>query len=322
MLTSTLLFCYKKVPLLGPLSINEPTVNYLFVTLIRRTCARSPTIGWSHRLLFMTIASMTLCLTGCASLGNFSPLNPLEKSLIYHPSEWPTDFKISENGPVEEAWITTEDGTKIHGLFIEHPHPKGIALVCHGNAGNVADRISSLANLNQAHQLSVLMFDYRGFGKSSGKPDEQGLYMDARAARKWLAERTGAGESDIIMMGRSLGGGVAVELAAKDGAKALVLASTFTSLPDVAKQHARLLPTGFMMTQRLDSANKIKDYFGPLLQSHGRADRLIPIEIGRKLHAAAPGKKRFIEVEGGHNAPQSPEYHEALEELLNSLAQK
>ena len=247
-------------------------------------------------------------------------MNPLERSLIYQPSDWPVDFVLPKNAPLEEAWFTAQDGTKIHGIFADHPNPRGVALVCHGNAGNVADRLGSLAILNQSHQLSVLMFDYRGYGKSEGKPDEQGLYMDARAARRWLAERTGCRESDIIVMGRSLGGAVAVDLAAKDGAKALVLASTFTSMPEVAKQHARLLPTGLMMTQRLDSVSKIRNYSGPLLQSHGRDDRLISIEIGRQLHSAAPGKKRFIEVEGGHNAPQSPEYRQALDELLDSVA--
>jgi len=267
----------------------------------------------------LTVGLLIIAQTGCASLGNLSPLQPVEKSLIYHPTEWPADFAIPENAPVEEAWFTAADGTQIHGLFAEHPNPKGVALVCHGNAGNVADRVGSLSILNQAHQLSVLMFDYRGFGKSDGKPDEQGLYMDARAARKWLAQRAGCEEADVIIMGRSLGGAVAIDLAAKDGAKALVIASTFTSMPEVAKQHAKLLPTGLMMTQQLDSISKIKSYSGPLLQSHGCDDQLIPIELGRSLHSAAPGKKRFIEVEGGHNAPQSPEYREALEELLNSL---
>ena len=149
--------------------------------------------------------------------------------------------------------------------------------MCHGNAGNVADRVGSLSILNQSHQLSVLMFDYRGFGKSEGKPSEHGLYMDARAARKWLAQRAGCKEADIIVMGRSLGGAVAVDLAAKDGAKALVLASTFTTMPEVAKQHAKLLPTGLLMTQRLDSLSKIRNYSGPLLQSHGLDDQLLSL---------------------------------------------
>ena len=294
-------------------------MTLISIFLYRRISRSWSRDNWFSRLFLAIVCLITLGHVGCASLGNLSPLKPVERSLIYHPEDWPADFAIPEQAPVEEAWFTAEDGTRIHGLFAEHPNPKRIVLVCHGNAGNVADRVGSLSILNQSHQLSVLMFDYRGFGKSEGKPDEQGLYMDARAARKWLAERAGCQESEIIVMGRSLGGAVAVDLAAKDGAKALVLASTFTSMPEVAKQHVKLLPTGLMMTQRLDSLSKIKNYSGPLLQSHGLDDQLIPIEIGRKLHAAAPGKKRFIEVEGGHNAPQSPDYREAFNELLESL---
>ena len=83
---------------------------------------------------------MVITQTGCASLGNLSPLKPVERSLLYHPSDWPADFSRPENAPVEEAWFTAEDGTRIHGLFAEHSNAKEIALVCHGNAGNVADR--------------------------------------------------------------------------------------------------------------------------------------------------------------------------------------
>ena len=255
-------------------------------------------------------------------MGKLSPLGPLERSMIYHPTEWPEDFALPESAPVEDAWFTSQDGTRLHGLFAEHPEPQAIALVCHGNAGNVADRVGSLSILNGAHRLSVLMFDYRGFGRSEGKPSEAGIMQDARAARKWLAKRTGVPESQIVIMGRSLGGAVAVDLAANDGAKALVLASTFTSMPEVARQHLKLLPTSLLMTERLDSINKLSKYKGPLLQSHGKDDQLIPIELGRKLFEVAPGPKNFIEVEGGHNAPQSPEYRQALEELLQRLQEK
>ena len=188
---------------------------------VSRSLSRGNYINWFTRLFLLFAGVLTIGQTSCASLGNLSPLKPIERSLIYHPSDWPSDFKIPEQAPVEEAWFSAVDGTKIHGLFAEHPNPKGIALVCHGNAGNVADRVGSLSILNQSHHLSVLMFDYRGFGKSSGKPDEQGLYMDARAARKWLAERTGVEESEIIVMGRSLGGAVAVDLAAKRRSKSI-----------------------------------------------------------------------------------------------------
>jgi fermentation-respiration switch protein FrsA (DUF1100 family) len=134
---------------------------------------------------------------------------------------------------------------------------------------------------------SVLVFDYRGYGKSEGTPSEAGLLADARAARRWLAARTGVAERDIVVVGKSLGGGVAVDLAAKDGARALILESTFPSLPEVAAHHVPWLPTHWLMNTRLNSVAQIGNYHGPLLQSHGDADRTIPYEMGRKLFDAA-----------------------------------
>jgi fermentation-respiration switch protein FrsA (DUF1100 family) len=201
-----------------------------------------------------------------------------------------------------------------------HPKPRAVALFCHGNAGNIVSRGELLWILNQRHGLAVMTFDYRGYGKSEGKPSERGILQDARAARTWLASRAGVAEADIVLMGRSLGGAVAVDLAARDGARGLVLASTFSSLPAVAAHHVPWALPSLNMTQRLNSAKKIRDYFGPLLQSHGDADELIPIELGRKLFDAAPGPKRFIVLPGaGHNDPQTEEYRLALDEFIASL---
>lgn len=121
-------------------------------------------------------------------------------------------------------------------------------------------------------------------------------------------------------MGLSLGGGVAVDLAAKDGARGLVLASTFTSLPDVAQHHVPLAPMSWLMTHRLNSLAKIKEYRGPLLLSHGDADEVVPYQQGLALYEAAPGPKRMITVSGGkHNDPQPEEYRAALDDFLAQL---
>ena len=168
--------------------------------------------------------------------------------------------------------------------------------------------------------LALLVFDYRGYGKSEGKPSEKGILLDARAARDWLAAKAGIAPSDVVLMGQSLGGGVAVDLAAKDGARGLVLASTFTSLPDAAKWHMPWLPVKTLMTMRLDSLQKIKNYEGPLLLSHGDADEMVPYEQGLALFRAAPGPKRMITVQGGmHNSEQPEEYRAALDEFIASL---
>ena len=248
-----------------------------------------------------------------------SPLAPLERSLIFHPAEYPQQLPAIPNMTVEDAWIES-DGELLHGLFVPHPDPAGVALFCHGNAGTVADRIESLAVLNRRHNLAALVFDYQGYGKSTGKPTQRGILADARAARQWLARKTKTPESDIILMGRSLGGAVAVDLASKDGAKGLVLASTFTSLPDVANHHFAWLPASLLMTHRLNSLAKIKDYHGPLLYSHGDQDEVIPIDLGRELFDAAPGKKRFVSVPGGtHNSPMPEQYRIEFQQFISTL---
>jgi len=258
-------------------------------------------------------------MAGCAHMEPFSPLAPLERSLIFHPTEYPDHVPEILNMNVEDAWINTQDGI-LHGLYVHHPDPAGVALFCHGNAGTVAHRLESLGVLNQRHRLSVLVFDYQGFGKSSGKPSQTGILADARAARKWLASKAAVPESEIILMGRSLGGAVAVDLAARDGAKGLILASTFTSLPDVASHHFAWLPARFLMTHRLNSLEKIKDYHGPLLCSHGDEDEVIPFELGQKLFEAAPGPKHFVTIPGGtHNSEMTKEYRIEFERFINKL---
>ena len=148
--------------------------------------------------------------------------------------------------------------------------------------------------------LSVMTFDYRGYGRSEGSPDEAGILQDARAARAWLAAREGIPESEIVLMGRSLGGGVMVDLA--------------------AAETTPWIPAKLLMRNRLDSLAKIGHYRGPLLQSHGDADRLIPYELGQELFAAANEPKHFITIPAGdHNDPQTPEYYRALEEFLAAL---
>jgi hypothetical protein len=179
---------------------------------------------------------------------------------------------------------------------------------------------SAAQRLHDRVGVSVMVFDYRGYGRSEGQPSEAGVLADARAARAWLAHRAGIAENRIVLLGRSLGGGVAVDLAAADGARALVLESTFTSMPDVAQTMFPLLPVHSLMQTKFDSATKIGKYHGPLLQSHGTADRLIPYSIGRRLFDAANEPKQFVPIpDGDHNDPQSEDYYRALSAFLDRV---
>jgi fermentation-respiration switch protein FrsA (DUF1100 family) len=153
-----------------------------------------------------------------------------------------------------------------------------------------------------------------------GTPSEQGILQDARAARKWLAGSAGIAETDVVLMGQSLGGGVAVDLAAADGARGLILASTFTSIPAVAKHHISWLPMNWLLATKMDSLSKIKNYHGPLLLVHGDADEVIPYQQGLELYEAAPGRKKMIANPGGkHNDPLPEEYRRALDEFIADL---
>jgi len=274
------------------------------------------------RLWGLVLALFVNCVmtAGCSSPGIRSPLAAYEQSHVFYPMRFPEGNWQPRGLKFEDAWFTAEDGTRLHGWFIPHPHPRAVVLFAHGNAGNISHRAETLRILNQRHGLAVMAFDYRGYGRSAGKPDEQGLLQDARAARKWLAKRTGVSQREIVLMGRSLGGGVMVDLAARDGARGLVLASTFTSLPDVASHHVKWIPVRALMKNRLDSVSKLGRYKGPLLQSHGNADKVVPYELGRRLFATAVGPKRFITIPGGtHNSRQSEEYRRALDEFIDEL---
>jgi fermentation-respiration switch protein FrsA (DUF1100 family) len=192
-------------------------------------------------------------------------------------------------------------------------------LFCHGNAGNVATWGEELRILHDRMGVATMGFDYRSYGRSEGAPSEAGVLADARAARSWLARRAGIAENQVVLMGRSLGGAVAIDLAA-DGARGLVLESTFTSMPEVGHAAVPWLPVRSVMQTQFNSLAKIGHYHGPLLQSHGTADRLIPYAMGRQLFEAANEPKQFIPIPGGdHNSPQTSEYYAALSEFLGRL---
>jgi fermentation-respiration switch protein FrsA (DUF1100 family) len=243
----------------------------------------------------------------------------MENSLLFFPSVYPDGNWNPPGLAFEDAWFEAPDGTKLHGWYVPHADPRAVVLIAHGNGGNLSHRVELLDLL---HELGVssLIFDYRGYGRSGGSPDEAGILFDARAARRWLAERAGVKESEIVLFGESLGGGVMVDLAAADGARALILENTFSSLPDVAAFHYPWLPVKLLMRSKLDSASKIGRYHGPVLQFHGDADAIIPLALGERLFDAANEPKQLVIVRNAdHNDPHTPEFFAALDAFLERL---
>jgi fermentation-respiration switch protein FrsA (DUF1100 family) len=201
----------------------------------------------------------------------------------------------------EDVWCTTADGERIHGLWLAAAPPTiGHVLLCHGNAGDVTDRLP-YAVLLAAAGLDVLLFDYRGYGRSTGRPSEQGTHADARAAREALLARDGVDPRRLIHLGESLGGAVALRLAVEHPPAGLVLQSTFTSVRAMARHHYPFIPAP-VVPDAYPSLRLVRDLRAPLLVLHGEDDDLVPVGEGRALHDAAPEPKQLHVFAGrGHN---------------------
>ena len=263
---------------------------------------------------------VTIALSGCLS---FSPpaIRALDDGIVYQPTRYPDGQWSPPDLVFEDAYFEAADGTKLHGWFCPCSQPRAVVLFAHGNAGNLSYHWERMQLMQRDLHVAALIFDYRGYGRSGGLPNEKGVLADARAARKWLADRCGIGEQEIVLVGQSLGGGVAVDLAAKDGAAGLILESTFTSMPDVASHHLPYSPARYLMRNRFNSLAKIGNYHGPLLLAHGDADKLISVEQGQKLFAAAGGPKSLAIIPGAdHNWAYTREYVQRLDQFFAEQA--
>lgn len=204
----------------------------------------------------------------------------------------------------ESVEIRTDDGETLHGWWVPAPGGEkaahGTLLFFHGNAGNISHRLDYLQMFNRLG-YSILALDYRGYGRSSGSPSEEGTYRDALAAWRWLAQTRGAKPQDIVIAGESLGGAVASWLAARHAPRALLLLSTFTSVPDLASKIYPLLPVRLIARFGYDSLANLRQIRAPVLVAHSRDDEIVPFAHGQALFAAAGEPKQFLELRGGHN---------------------
>jgi pimeloyl-ACP methyl ester carboxylesterase len=244
----------------------------------------------------------------------------MERRLIYPAPPFARGDWNATDPAHEDVWFTSADGTRLHGWFLPHPMARRTILYCHGNGEHVALDGDLCGLLRDRLKASVFVFDYPGYGHSDGKPGEASCIAAAQAARDWLVRRLGIQSNEIILLGHSLGGGVATALAADGGARALVLENTFSNMADVAAHSHWWLPIRLVMRNRYDSVARIRKYDGPLIQTHGAADSLVPIHFGRALFDASPSKlKRFIEGVGGHDDGPPDNYYQVLAAFLDEV---
>jgi hypothetical protein len=272
-----------------------------------------------------------LALVGCATIAVAVVM--LEERLIYFPSRYPDGWWDTvalgrETGcAIENRYFATGDGVRLHGWWCVPPSTNAptatMALLWfHGNAGNLSHRADMLARLLTL-PVRVLIVDYRGYGRSEGRPDEAGLYADAHAAWGELTGPLGVPPDRVVVFGKSLGGAVAVALAAEVRPAGLIVQSSFTSARDMAARAFPFVPAALIRT-RLDSAARIGAVTCPKLFVHGTADEVVPYELGRRLFAAAGEPKRWLDVPGAHHndvylAGGEP-YLAALREFVSDCA--
>jgi fermentation-respiration switch protein FrsA (DUF1100 family) len=241
----------------------------------------------------------------------------LENWLVYHPVRASQDWVEPPSDRIQDVELHTAEGTPIHAWWCPYEGARGAVLYCHGNAGNLSHRGSTLLALQRSLQQSVLIFDYPGYGKSGGRPSEAGCYAAADAAYDWLVRQQKILPRDILLYGGSLGGGVAVDLASRKPHRALVLLKTFTSTPDVAQSLYPWLPVRWLMRNCFDNLGKIHLCKQPVFIAHGTTDAVVPFVQGERLFAAANEPKAFLSMEGvDHNDPVTPDFFVELQKFL------
>lgn len=229
----------------------------------------------------------------------------IENKLVYFPSRPHEEWQDKPDASIQDVTLRTADGA-LHAWYCTPEKPDAVFVFCHGNAGNLSVRGRGLLEYRERFNAAAIVFDYPGYGLSEGAPSENGCYAAADAAYDWALAK-GFGPSQIVVVGESLGGGVAVDLASRRPCASLVLVNTFATLPSVAQRLYRWLPVELLMSNRFDSAAKIKNVTVPTFVTHGEDDDIIPHEYSHDLFDRAECAKEYYLREGkGHFDPLEP----------------
>jgi uncharacterized protein len=226
----------------------------------------------------------------------------LENWFLFTPTTAAEDWRPPPEGlHVEDVSLRSKDGVALHAWWAtpQRWQPEdGAVLYCHGSGGNLSGRGEAVKLWVKALRLPVLIVDYPGYGLSEGTPTEAGCYAAGDAAHDWLTKTMGVPGHRIVLLGGSLGGAVATDLAVRRPPRALVLIAAFTSFPDMAQKSYPWLPARWLVRNQMDNLNKIGKVKSPVFIAHGTADSLIPFSQGERLFAAANQPKRFFPMPG------------------------
>lgn len=243
---------------------------------------------------------------------------------VYFPDRTVSATPANAGLAFEPLRISTADGETLGAWYVPAGPATNLGLTvlyCHGNAGDIGDRVGHVVELNRAG-FDVMMFDYRGYGESSGKPTEEGTYKDVGACWEYLVAKRGVKADRIVLYGHSLGGSIAAWQAAVTPPRLLVVEGSFTSAGDMAAMMFPWLPARMLCRFGYSTEAAVRAARCPVLVAHSRDDEMIPFAMGRRLYESAPEPRRFFELRGGHNESglgYSPEYLQAIVECASGV---
>lgn len=248
-------------------------------------------IKWLYLISLILVIGISSCLF-YPKIENFFVFFP-ETSFDLTPGDLHLNFK--------DVYFSTEDGKTLHGWFFPSDEDSPVLLFCHGNAGNISHRLDNVRLLLEK-KLQVFIFDYRGYGKSSGRPSEKGIYRDGLAAYDYLVQEEGLSSSNIILFGRSLGAAVAVDVSLKRDIRSIIIESAFISTKGMAKTMFLFSLFSPILPANYNNLEKIAHIKVPKLFIHGEEDNIVPFSMGQKLFDASSAPKYFFRIKGaGHN---------------------
>jgi fermentation-respiration switch protein FrsA (DUF1100 family) len=226
----------------------------------------------------------------------------LDQIFVYHPHPWEDrDWARAISLPLQDVWFESTDGTRLFGWYVEAAAASSVLVWCHGNAGNIIHRLENLRELYRIG-LSVFLFDYRGYGRSQGRPSEEGLYRDAMAAYDYVTRNRRIAPGRVVIFGRSLGAAVAGEVAAHKPAASLILESCFPSIEAVAKHYYHGIPVHWLLGASFKLIERVARLSLPKLFVHGDHDSIIPLALGQETFQASKPPKEFYVIKGAdHN---------------------
>ena len=275
------------------------------------------------RKVILRVLRIGTLLLGVLLLGFLSGCwNSFVESMVFFPDTTIEQTPVDLDLQFEDIWFTSSDSVRLHGWLIPASSPNHLLLFCHGNAGNISHRLDNVRLLHN-RGISVFIFDYRGYGRSQGRINEKGFYLDSEAAYEVAREWAEKHRAKLVVFGRSLGGIAATHLGATKHCDGLILESTFTNMGAMARSHYPLPFAETLLKHRLNAVGEIIQVRVPILFFHGDKDRIVSIKLGQKLFEAAPNPKEFVLIpRAGHNDTYfvgGPDYFKKIESFFDSL---